>query len=92
MVAEIKRRLMQAVVTAIEAIFVIMGVPNLLLRPCAVAMDKWMKLNVHAIQILLGLSWDTRNLTVGITPEFRVETAHLLKTTWHDGRESFDLK
>ena len=58
--------------------------PNLLLRPCAMSMDKWMKLNVHAIHILIGLSWNTQYLIVGITPEFKVETAHLLKTTWHD--------
>ena len=78
MMADIRRRLVQALVAAIEAIFVIMGLPNLALRPCAVAMDKWTKLNVHAIQILLGLSWNTRDLTVGITPGFRNETVHLV--------------
>ena len=69
--ADIKGRLIQVLVAAIEATFVIMGIPNLLLRPCAVAMDKWLKLNVHAIQILLGLSWNTLELTIDITPEFR---------------------
>ena len=61
------------------------------MRPCAVAMDTWLKLNVHAIHILLGLSW-TCELTVGIIPEFGAEVVHLLKTSWHDGRESFDIK
>ena len=46
MVADIKHRLIQALVVAIEAIFVIMAFPNLSLSPCAVAMDKWLKLNV----------------------------------------------
>ena len=92
MMADIKRRLIQALVAAMEAIFVIMGIPNLLLRPCAVAMDKWLKLNVHVIQLLLGLSWNTCELTVGITPEFRAEVVHLLNATWHDSRESFDTK
>ena len=92
MVADIKRRLIQALVAAIDAIFVIMGIPNLLLRPCAVALDKWLKLNVHAIHILLGLYWNICELTVDITPEFRAEMVHLLNTTSHDNRESFNIK
>ena len=40
LMADIKRRLARALVAEIEAIFPIMGVPNLLLRTCAVAMDK----------------------------------------------------
>ena len=31
-------------------------------------------------------------MTVGITPEYRAETVHLLKTTWNKGRESFDVQ
>ena len=92
MMADIKCRLIQALVAAVEAMFVIVGVPYLLLRPCTVAMIEWLKLNMHIIQILLGLSWNTRELTVGITPEFRAEVVHLLNTTWHDGRESFNIK
>lgn len=67
MMADIKRRLLSALVAAIEAIFVVMGIPTLLLRPFAEAMDKWLKLDVYAIQNFLGLSWNTRGLTVGIT-------------------------
>ena len=51
-----------------------------------------MKLNVHATHNLLGLSWKIRELTVSITPEFRAEVVHLLNTSWHDSRESFDIK
>ena len=76
--ADNKRRLIQALLAAIEAIFVIVEIPNLLLRPCTVAMDKWLKLKVRAIHIVLGLSWNTRELTVGITPDFRAEVVHLL--------------
>ena len=47
---------------------------------------------MHALNIFLGLSWNTQDLMVGITSEFRTEVAHLLKTNWHDGRESFDIK
>ena len=89
--ANIERRLACVLVMAIEAIFTAMGVPNLLLCPCAVAMDKWVNLNVNAVQILLGLLWNTRDLTVGIIPQFRLETVHLLHSVWHDGRESFTV-
>ena len=30
-------------------------------------------------------------MTVGITPDYRKETIHLLKNTWHKGRRSFHL-
>ena len=51
-----------------------------------------MKFNVHVIQTLMDLSWSTRDLTVGILPEFRVETSYLLRTTCNNGRESVDVK
>ena len=52
---DIKQRLARDVVVTIEAIFTITGVPNLLMCPCALAMDKWINLNVNAVQICLGL-------------------------------------
>ena len=88
---DIQRRLACALVAAIEAIFIVMGVSNLLLRPCGVAMDKWVNLNVNAVQILLGMLWNTCDVTVGITSQFRLETVHLLHSVWHNGRESFTV-
>ena len=35
---------------------------------------------------------NTRDMTVSITPEFRMETLHLIQHTWHDGRESFEIR
>ena len=29
-------------------------------------------------------------MTVGITPKYRAEMVHLLKTNWHERQESFD--
>ena len=58
---------------------------------CTVAMEKWTKLYVHAIQVLMGLLWNTCKLTVGITPDYQVETVNLLCNTWHGGRESFAI-
>ena len=60
----------QTLAAAVEAIFVIMGLRNLALPPCAVALDKWLLLKVNAIQILLCLLWNKKDMTVSITPEF----------------------
>ena len=49
------------------------------------------KLYVHAIQVLLGLLWNTQDMTVVITPDYRVETIHLLRSTWHHGRNTFTI-
>jgi hypothetical protein len=75
----------------IEAIFVTTGVPNLLLRPYAVAMDKRTNLNINTVQILLGLPWNMCDMTVGTTLQCRLETVHLLHTVWHEGREFFTI-
>ena len=91
LMADTKRRLPFALASAIEAIFVIMGKPCLQLRPCAVAMDKWLQLRINPIQILLGLLFNTREMTVGITPQFRDETLSILTNTWHKGRRSFTI-
>ena len=90
--ADIKRRMSQTLAAAVEAIFVTMGLPNLALRSCAVALDKWLLLEVNAIQILLGLLWNTRVMKVIIALEFKMETVHLIQHTWHAGRESFEIR
>ena len=57
------------------AIFVIIGLPMLMLRPCAVALDKWLLLEVHVIRILLGWLWNMRDMTVSITPDHRTASS-----------------
>ena len=63
----------------------------LMLHPCTVALDKWLLLEVHVIQILLGWLWNMRDITVSITPDHRMETVWLLQYTWYDVRESFEV-
>ena len=64
LMADIDRRLSYNFVSAIEAIFVIMGAPNLMLRPCVVALDKWVKLHVCAVQVLRNpLEYKTYSMT-----------------------------
>jgi len=54
----------QALASAFEGVFAIMGIPTPALRPIAVAIDKLMELLVAYKQILLGLEVDTRAMTV----------------------------
>ena len=91
LIADVKEGMPFALAAAVEAIFTIMGVPALHLRQCAVALDKWMQLRVAAIQVLLGLMFNTRDMTVGITKEYRAEVLQSLTTRWHPGRESFNV-
>ena len=48
-----------ALAAVIESIFVVMGKPNLILRQCPLAMDKWSKLVVAEHQLALGLVIDS---------------------------------
>ena len=91
LMGDIRRRLVHTLAAAIQSVFVIMGFPETFLQPCTMALDKWKLLSINPILIVLGLLWNTRNMTVGITPDYRKETIHLLRNTWHEGRRSFDL-
>ena len=58
----------------IRAIFVIMGKPDMTVRQCPLAMDKWLDLVVAPKQMMLG------HLTVGIAPDYVAEVFDLLNT------------
>ena len=66
----------------IEAIFVVMGEPDLTLRQCPLAMDKWQKLVVAENQLALGLILKTREMVVAITDDYLASILQLLKTSW----------
>ena len=86
----IRRRLVHTLAAAIRSVFIIMGFPETFLRPYAMALDKWKLLSVNHTLIILGLLWNTRTMTVGITADYRKDAIHLLKNTWHEGRRSLD--
>ena len=69
-----------------------MGAPVLFLRPCSLALDKWKLLYIHAVQTPLSLAWSNCDTVVGITPEYRAEIVHLIKTKWHKEQELFDVQ
>jgi hypothetical protein len=54
----------------IEAIFVVMGEPDVAVRQCPLAMDKWLELVIGPKQTMLGLTIDTDRLTIAIPAEY----------------------
>ena len=91
LLADTRSRMLHTLAAALEAIFTVMGFPMLLLRQCAVAMDKWRGLHVSHCMVLLGLVFNTRKMTVGATKEYRQMVIDLLRGTWHSERESFTV-
>ena len=59
-----------ALAAVIVAIFVVLGKPDLKHRQCPLAMDKWLNLIVVEHQLVLGLIWNTRRLTIAIPREY----------------------
>ncbi len=53
----------------IEAIFIVMGKPDVAVRQCPLAMDKWLELVIGPKQTMLGLIINTNRLTVAIPPK-----------------------
>lgn len=91
LIGEVRRYMPSALLAAVEAIFTIMGRPEPERRQVAVSLEKWSKLHVHWKQVLLGLEWNTRLMTVGIDAAYRRKVLDLLTKTWHAGREAFDV-
>ncbi len=67
----------------IEAIFVVMGKPEVKVRQCPLAMDKWLGLVISPKQTMLGLVINNNTLTVAIPPKYLQEVLKLLNSTWH---------
>jgi hypothetical protein len=82
-----KENMEQVLAALMEAIFVVMGVPNTSVHQCSLAMDKWEKLHVGLIQTMLGLLIYTNSMIVSI-PDDYIQGVHLLiKSTWHTHRQ-----
>jgi hypothetical protein len=60
-----------------------MGKPNVAVRQCPLAMDKWLELVIGPEQTMLGLIVDTNRLTVDIPAKYLQEVINLLNFTGH---------
>ncbi len=65
----------------IEATFIVMGKPDIAVRQCPLAMDKWLELVIGPKQTMLGLIIDTNRLTLAIPPKYLQEVLELLNST-----------
>ena len=57
-----------------------------------VSLEKLDELWVGHSLVLLGLVFNTRAMTVGITDEYREQVLRLIANTWHEGRKGFVVK
>ena len=88
--AAISMLAMQMLLAAIiEAIFAVMGEPDVSRRQCPLAMNKWASLVVAEHQLALGLILNTGKMSVTITRKYISETLSIIQTTWHQGRKRF---
>ena len=87
-----KHRVLQAIASGIEAIFIILGESNLAHRQGPIAWDKLFEMVINHTNKILGLIIDTRKMTVSIPQEFIDTVITLLRTVWHPKRKSFKVK
>ncbi len=75
----------------IKATFVVMGEPNVAVRQCPLAMDKWLELVIAPKQTMLGLIINTNRLTIAIPAKYLQEVLDLLNSTWHPDQRCFKV-
>jgi hypothetical protein len=75
----------------IKAIFVVMGKPDIVVRQCPLAMDKWLELVIGPKQTMLGLISNTNILTIAIPAKYLKEVIDLLDSTWHPSQHCFKV-
>jgi hypothetical protein len=87
-----KENMKQVLAALIEAIFVVMGIPDTSVHQCSLAMDKWGKLHVAPIQTMMGLLINTNRMIVSI-PDVYIQGVHLLiESTWRIHCQWFTVK
>jgi hypothetical protein len=87
-----KENMEQVLAALIEAIFVVMGMPNTSVHQCNLAMDKWEKLHITPTQTMLRLLIKTNRMIVSIPDEYIQGVCLLMESTWHTHRQQFTVK
>jgi hypothetical protein len=82
----------QVLAALIEAIFVVMGVPDTSGCQCSLVMEKWEKLHIAPIQTMLGLLIDTNRMIISIPDDYIQGVCLLIESTWHTHRQQFMVK
>ena len=70
--------IVQLMCSCIHAIFVVLGCPDIDLRQCPLAMNIWIGMAVAHNAILLGLQFNSRTLTLGVTDKYHLKVLKIL--------------
>ena len=84
-----KGRIEQAIAASIEAIFILLGESDLILRQDTVSFDKLEDTMVNWNNRILGRLINARSLTVATPSEYIRSTAELIRVRWHRRRQHF---
>ncbi len=80
-----------ALAATIKAIFMVMGRPDVAVRQCPLAMDKWIELVIGPKQTMLELIINTNRFTIAIPAKYLQEVLDLLNSTWHPNQRCFKV-
>jgi hypothetical protein len=75
-----QNHMLNLLAATIEATFTVCGEPQIEVRQCPLSLEKWFKMIVGPVQIVLSLSVDTNKMTVGITEEYQEQVRTILDT------------
>lgn len=92
LLASVRKYTLGFLAAVIEAIFAVLGEPDVSKRQCPLALDKWIGMSVGHRITLIGLVWDSRQLTVGMTREYLDQILDILNTDWPEDAEFFELR
>ena len=87
-----KIRIEKAVAAGIEAVFIVLGYPEIERRQDPISWDKLFEMIIDYTNKILGLVINTRRMTVQAPNEFIDRVANLIKTTWNPSRLAFTVK
>ena len=77
----------QAIAAAIEAIFVLLGSPDLKFREMALSFKKFKGMLVSSTMTQLGMTIDTRLMECSVPETYLIRVRTLLKEHWHTNRK-----
>jgi hypothetical protein len=91
LMAETKKFMPQAMAASIEALFRLLGRPDIQYRKAALCLEKFVKATCSYNKTQLGKVINTRTMKVSMTKE-RIEKMTIQLDHWHSKRKSFTLK
>ena len=88
--AQIRKLIKHAMAASIEALYIVLGFPEIERRQNALSLDKYFETTCSYERIQLGINVNSRSMTVGLTSQKRIAMLDEL-SHWHKKRRSFTL-